>query len=71
MSSGIHTVHKYLSLISLVLKWSGAGNATPLEEILESIDRAAITGRWQQAGCCHIAVLQLADLAKAFYITQV
>jgi len=40
MSSGMHTVHKDLSLISLVPKWSGAENATPLE-FLASIDRAA------------------------------
>jgi len=40
MSSGTHTVHKDLSLISLVPKWSGAENATPCEEFLASIDRA-------------------------------
>jgi len=46
MSSGMHTVHEDLSLISLILKWSGVGNATPLEEILVTTDRAAITGMW-------------------------
>jgi hypothetical protein len=45
-SSGTHTVHKDLSLISLVPKWSGAENDTPLEEFLASIDRAALTGKW-------------------------
>ena len=42
MLSGIHTVHKNMSLISLVPKWSGAVNATPLEEFLASIDRAEL-----------------------------
>ena len=29
LSSGVHTVHKDLSLISLVPKWSGGENARP------------------------------------------
>jgi len=67
MSSGRHTVHKDLSLISLVLKWSGAENATPLEEFLASIDRAALIGKWQDTDSLNIAVLCLEDPAKAFY----
>jgi len=47
MSSGMHTVHKDLSLISLVPKWSGVENATPLEEFLASIEREALIGKWQ------------------------
>ena len=67
LSSGMHTVHKDLSLISLVPKWSGGENATPLEEFLASIDRAALLGKWQDKDCMSIAVLRLADPAKAFY----
>jgi len=70
MLSGMQTVHKDLSLISLVPKWSGAENATPLE-FLASVDRAALIGRWQDADCFNIVVLRLADPAKAFYITHV
>jgi len=66
-SSGMHTVHKDLSLISLVPKWSGGDNATPLEEFLASIDRAPLLGKWQVTDCMNIAVLHLAEPAKAFY----
>jgi len=68
-SSGTHTVHKDLSLISLVPKRSGVENATPLEEILASIDRAALIGKWQDTDCLNVAVLRLADPAKTFYNT--
>jgi len=43
------------------------GNATPLEEFLESINRAALLGKWQDTDCINIAVLRLADPVKAFY----
>jgi len=66
MSSGMNTVHKDVSLISLVPKWSGGENATPLVEFLASIERAALLGIWQERVCMNIAVLQLADPAKAF-----
>ena len=45
----------------------GGENATPLEEFLASIDRAALLGKWQDKDCMNIAVLRLADPAKAFY----
>ena len=45
MSSVIHTVHKDLSLISLVPKRPGEENATPLGGFLASIDRVAVIGR--------------------------
>jgi len=70
-SSGKHTVHTDLSLLALFLKLLGAENATPFEEMLASIDKAATIDRWQQPDCCHIAVLRLGDPAEAFYITHV
>jgi len=39
------TIHKDLSLISLIPKWSGAEAAVPLEEFLSSIEGAAKMGR--------------------------
>jgi len=64
MSSGMTTVHKCLSMISLVRKWSGAENASPLKEFLASIDRATTLGKWQDADYFNIAVL--ADPGKRF-----
>jgi len=69
MSSVMHTVHKDMSLISLVPKWSGAVNASPLEEFLASTDRVVLIGRWQDVDCFNIAILRLADPAKALYNT--
>jgi len=41
MSTGLPTVHKDLSLISLIPKWSGSESAVPLEEFLTCVDSAA------------------------------
>jgi hypothetical protein len=38
VSVGTHTVHKDLSLISLIPKWSGAETGIPLEEFLSVIE---------------------------------
>jgi hypothetical protein len=63
----IPTVLKDLSLISLVPKWSGAETAAPLQEFLDSIERAVRIGRWDGADCLQVAILRLQDQAKAFY----
>ena len=55
-SSGTHALLKDLSLISLVPKWPGADNSNTLEEILPSIDRAALIWKWQDVFCLNIAV---------------
>ena len=60
-------MHKELSLISIVPEWPSVENATPLEEFLASIDRAATLGKWQDADCFNIALLRLADPTRAFY----
>ena len=48
MSLGAPTVYKYLSLISLVPKWSGQDSTVTLEEFFESIEASARIGRWEQ-----------------------
>ena len=67
MSMGKPTVHKDLSLISLVPKWSGLESAVPLEEFFTIIEGSAQKGRWEQADKLRIAVLKLTDSAKMFY----
>jgi hypothetical protein len=67
MSMGKPTVHKDLSLISLVPKWSGLESAVPLEEFFASIEGSAQIGRWERADKLQIAVLKLTDSAKMFY----
>ena len=67
LSLGTPTVHKDLSLVSLVPKWSGAETAVSLDEFFASIDGAAQIGRWKQSDCFRIAVLKLAGAARSFY----
>ena len=69
LSIGTPTVHKDLSLISLVPKWSGSDSAVSLEEFVESIESAARIGRWDSADCMQIAALKLSDSARTFYST--
>jgi hypothetical protein len=67
ISTRTPTIHKDLSLISLVPKWSGLESAVSLEEFISSIEGAAKIGRWQDSDCVQIAVLKLIDLTKSFY----
>jgi hypothetical protein len=67
MAAMMPTVHKDVSLISLVPKLSGAETAAPLEEFLSSIEGAAKIGRWDDADRLQVAILRLSDNAKAFY----
>jgi hypothetical protein len=67
LSVGTPRVHKDLSLISLVPKWSGAETAVTLEEFINSVETAARIGRWQDRDSFEIAVLRLTDSAKVFY----
>jgi hypothetical protein len=69
LSTVTPTVHKDLSLISLVPRWSDAESAIPLEEFLENIESAAKLGRWQCLYCLRIKAVKLADLARSFYNT--
>jgi hypothetical protein len=67
--NGNPTVHKDLSLISLVPKWRGPESAVLLEEFFESIESAAKIGRWHTSDCLQIAALKLTDSARIFYNT--
>ena len=69
ISPDVPAVHKDLSLISLVPKWSGAENSVPLDEFLSCIERASTIGRWDMADRLQVAILRLADPAKTFYNT--
>jgi len=45
ISHGKPTLHKDLSLVTLIPKWSGSDSAVTLEEFLSSVDSAALIGR--------------------------
>ena len=61
------TVHKDLSLISLVPKCTGAEMTTPLEDFLSSIEGADRTWRWNDMDCHLVEILRSLNLVKAFY----
>jgi hypothetical protein len=66
---GNPTVHKDLSIILLVPKWSGSESAVSLEEFFENIECAAKIGGWHSSDCSQIAALKLTDTARTFYNT--
>jgi len=47
MPVGTPTVHKDLSLITLVPKWTGTDAAVTLEEFIFSIESSILIGRWE------------------------
>ena len=67
MSLGTPTVHKDMSLISLIPTWSGSETAVPLEEFFSSLEGAAKIGRWQESDKLQVAILKLTDSARLFY----
>jgi len=70
LSTGTPRVHKDLSLISLVSKWSGSESAVSLEEFFDNIESAAKIGRWHASDCMQVAALKLTDYASTFYNTS-
>jgi len=60
------TVHRDLSLISLVPKWSGSESAISLEECFSSIEGSARIGHWAEADCLQVAILKLVENARTF-----
>jgi len=67
ISVGKPTIHKDLSLISLIPKWSESETGIPLKEFLSSIKSSGRMGLWQKADKLEIAILRLSDVAKQFY----
>ena len=71
MFPDVPTVRIDFSLIFFVPKCSGAETSVPLGEFLSSIDTASRIGHWDGADSLQVAILRLADPAKAFYTTYV
>jgi hypothetical protein len=67
MEIGAVTVHKDLSLISLIPKWSGSDSTVSLEEFFSSIGSSAKIANWKQTDQFQIAILKLCGSAKTFY----
>ena len=51
LSVATPVVHKDLSLVSLVPKWSGSDTSISLEEFFSSIESASRIGKWQERDC--------------------
>ena len=67
MSVGAPTVHKDLSLISLVPKFSDSESEVPLEEFISTIESSARMENWNESDKIEVATLRLAGAAKVFY----
>ena len=64
---GNPTVHKDLSLITLVPMWTGTDAAVTLEEFISSMERSVHIGRWKAADKVEIATLKLVGSDKTLY----
>ena len=64
---GTTTVHKDLSLITLVPKFSGSKSAVHFEEFFSIIESAASIDGWQNRGCFEMAALELVNSARVFF----
>jgi len=49
LSTAVPTLHKDLSLISMVPKWPGAESEVPLEKLFSLIEVSASIGLWEPA----------------------
>ena len=67
VNSGRPTVPKDLSLNFLVPKWSGTENSVSVKEFFESVKSVATIGNWSDFYKIKVTVLQLTEVAKAFY----
>jgi hypothetical protein len=67
ISLGVPTVRKYLSLVSLVPKWSGQESAVTLEEFFSSIEGSTRIRKCEDADGIEIAVLKITGSARTFY----
>ena len=67
LSVGTPMLHKDLSLITLVPKWTGSLSVVTLEEFISSIESSARLGRWEETDQVEIALLKLAGSANMFY----
>jgi hypothetical protein len=67
MSLGAPTVHKDLSLLSIIPKWSGAESSNSLEEFISTLEASARIGRWDAKDTLEIATLKLEGSARVFY----
>jgi hypothetical protein len=66
MSLGAPTVHKDLTLLSLIPKWSGTESSIPLEEFISALEAFARIGRWDAKDTVGIAVLKLEGSARVY-----
>ena len=67
MSLEARTVQKYLSLISLIPRWSGSEPTNSLEEFISSLEDSARIGRWEPKDTLEIAALKLEGCPGVFY----
>ena len=60
-------VHRDLSLIAVIPKWSGSDDTVTLEEFIESIESSDRIGRCAENDQREVAVLKVTCSAKLFY----
>jgi hypothetical protein len=67
MSLGAPTVHKDLSLISLVRKWLGSESTNFLEEFISTLEASARIDKWEPKDTLKLAASKVADHACSLF----
>jgi len=67
MPVGTPRVHKRISLITLVAKWTGSDAVVTLEEFISSIEISARISRWEETEKVEIALMKVAGSVTTFY----
>jgi len=67
MSLGTPTVHKDLSLISLIPRWSGSDSTNSLQEFISTLEASARIGRWERKDTVEVAAVKSEGSARVFY----
>jgi hypothetical protein len=60
-------LHKDLSLVTLVPKFSG-NDTTTIEEFISCIESVSKIGQWSETDQVEVSILKLTGDAKAFYL---
>lgn len=56
-----------MSLISLILKWSGPVKSMHVQEFLDTVEGAARVENWSDADLVQVTIFKLLDIVKTFY----
>jgi hypothetical protein len=67
LQNKLQTTSKNLSLVSLVPKWAGTAQSSPIHQFLEIVESTARLGNWSGEDMVRVATLKLTDTTRNFF----